>query len=524
MIDYPIDLVIPYVNCTSKKWQETYVDFCENNGYKERVQAFNSERYRDWGFFKYMLRGVSANMQFVNKVYLLLQAEDQIPDWLDTSSLEIVYHKDFIPEKFLPTYNSTTIEMFLDNILGLSEHFIYANDDLYALKPMQASDFFTDDGKIKMGFRKRVLKDYLQFNLVCCHCFNEIQLLTNGRDTTPDYLTPFHEFMPMIKSHVTKVKELLGDRITNGITPFRDPRNHNQYIFPYYEFFTNNTAMPERTYAYLNMENDIDTVRDVLINRKESTLVLNDNEKTNVKLWSTNRDIRVAFEVTFYKMGKFEKKPKVTIGICMYNAAEYIGACIDSIPKRDDLEILIIDDACIDNSAQIVNEKLRPFKKYAMLKSNKNSGVGFCRNALLEMANGEYIFFLDADDKIDTEVFNNIIDNELTDQNILMPKYIRNDGFSGYPTILRGCFIKRSYIGDVKHDPCRRCFEDVDFKRKLAESKNGKLDITKSKETIYFYNMPRIGSLTWEHYKSAGLPGYQRGEENWEKWYKGKAR
>ena len=523
MIDFPIDLVFPYVNSTSKKWQKTYVDFCRSNGYKQRINNFNSERYRDWGFLRYMFRGIDNNLKFIRKVFLILQAPDQIPEWLDQNSVEIVYHEDFIPKEYLPTYNSTTIEMFLDKIPGLSEHFIYANDDLYAMLPMSAEDFYTEDNKVKIGFRQRQLKDFMQFNVVCCNCFNQVQIAAGLRDVTPDYLTPFHEFMPMIKSHVTKIKELLGDRIYKGITPFRDAKNHNQYIYPYYELAIQNAVMPERTYAYINMEDKINDVTDIIMQKPTHTLVLNDNENTNVELWQGGAPVRKAFEATMFRMSRFEKKPRVTIAIPAYNAAEYIGACLDSIPVRDDIEVLVIDDCCTDNTQGILADKIKRFRKYGIFKMNQNSGVAACRNALLDLASGEYIFFLDSDDKINAEAFNKVIDTELKDQNILTSKYVRNDGFSGYPTILRGCFVKMSYIGNIRHDVGRRCFEDVDFKRRLTESHGGKLDETKSEEIVYLYNVPRIGSITWNYWKERGVQGYKN-EADWEKWYSGRAR
>lgn len=524
MINYPIDLVFPYVNSTSQEWQKTYVDFCRNNGYEERVNNFHSERYRDWGLLRYVFRGIENNLKFVRKVFLILQGPDQIPEWLDQTSVEIIYHKDFIPEEYLPTYNSTTIEMFLDKIPGLSEHFIYANDDIYAMRPMNADDFFADDGKVKIGFRERSLTDFrLQFNVVCCNCFNQVQLALKGKDTTPVYLTPFHELMPMIKSHVSKVKEILGNKIEKNITPFRHAKNHNQYIYPYYEFFTGNATMPSRTYAYVNMEDNVKSVTDIILARNAHSLVLNDNEKTDLELWGDGAPVRSAFEGTMFKMSRFEKHPRVTIAIPMYNAQDYIIDCLNSIPARKDLEILVMDDCCTDESNKRAVSVVSRFAKYGIFRMQKNSGVATCRNVMIDIANGDYIFFLDADDKIDAEAFNRVVDNELTDQDILTPKYIRNDGFSGYPTILRGCFVKKSYIGNVRHDPNRRCFEDVDFKRRLKEERNG-LNEVQSNEIVYLYNMPLVGSLTWQHYKEMGNPAYSKGTDEWERWFKGRPR
>lgn len=216
---------------------------------------------------------------------------------------------------------------------------------------------------------------------------------------------------------------------------------------------------------------------------------------------------------------------KVSICICMYNSASFITRCLSTIPNRDDIEIIIVDDYSKDNSIEVADKYLSKNNlNYKIIKNTSNMGVGYNRNVLIDNSNGDYIFFLDSDDWIITPKFNNIIDNDLKDQNILTPKYIRNDRFSGYPTILRGCFIKRDYIGTVRHDPTIRCFEDVNFKRKLKISKNNSLDESFIDEIIYHYNLPRENSITWNHWKNKGLPAYQRDLNNWEIFYNGKAR
>lgn len=61
--------------------------------------------------------------------------------------MHVILHKEIIPKNLLPTFNSTTIEMFLHKIPGLAEHFIYSNDDMIAINNSNAVDFFTEDGK-----------------------------------------------------------------------------------------------------------------------------------------------------------------------------------------------------------------------------------------------------------------------------------------------------------------------------------------------------------------------------------------
>ena len=55
-------------------------------------------------------------MSFIRTVHLVVSNIEQVPEWLDQSKVHVVLHKDIIPEDLLPTFNSTTIEMYLCGI------------------------------------------------------------------------------------------------------------------------------------------------------------------------------------------------------------------------------------------------------------------------------------------------------------------------------------------------------------------------------------------------------------------------
>lgn len=94
--------------------------------------------------------------------------------------------------------------------------------------------------------------------------------------------------------------------------------------------------------------------------------------------------------------------PAVSVIISMYNAAEYIGECLDSllIQTLQDFEVIVVDDCSIDNSVAIVNSYKEKFGKRLILsKTKKNSGSGAMpRNIGFRYAHGEYVIFLDSDD------------------------------------------------------------------------------------------------------------------------------
>ena len=141
----PIDLVIPYVNNNDLVWRKNYVDFCGKNRLQEKIVEMLGAMYGGLTFIYDQLKLAKKNMPWINKIYLLLSNEEQVIHSLLPPNVVCVYHNEFIPGQFLPTFNSTTIEMFLWNIKGLSEKFIYANDDMLPTGALKPSDFFCGD-------------------------------------------------------------------------------------------------------------------------------------------------------------------------------------------------------------------------------------------------------------------------------------------------------------------------------------------------------------------------------------------
>lgn len=146
-IDQGLDFVITWVDGNDPVWRKERdarekqlgsLDGCDNR----------NARYRDWDNLKYWFRGVEKFAPWVHNVYFVTWGH--VPEWLnlDHPKLQIVKHEDYIPEKYLPTFNSHTIEWNLHRIEGLSENFVYFNDDIFLVREVKPSDFFMD-GKPK---------------------------------------------------------------------------------------------------------------------------------------------------------------------------------------------------------------------------------------------------------------------------------------------------------------------------------------------------------------------------------------
>lgn len=93
---------------------------------------------------------------------------------------------------------------------------------------------------------------------------------------------------------------------------------------------------------------------------------------------------------------------KVSVIVPVYNSCGYIGTTLDSIINQDfeDFEVIVIDDGSSDNSLEIIEEKLSKSNISHNIVHQDNYGVSCARNRGIELARGEYIVFVDADDYI----------------------------------------------------------------------------------------------------------------------------
>lgn len=98
---------------------------------------------------------------------------------------------------------------------------------------------------------------------------------------------------------------------------------------------------------------------------------------------------------------------KLSFIIPLYNAEEYIGKCLDSILGSDidrkEYEIIVIDDGSKDNGLAITREYEQKYDNIKVL-TQENQGQSVARNYGLTVAKGEYIWFIDSDDKMSPEI------------------------------------------------------------------------------------------------------------------------
>ena len=138
-----IDFVLTWVDGTDPLWLSEKQKY-ENKGVSTLfADDSNSEcRYRNDGLLRYWFRSVEKFATWVNKIHFITCG--QKPEWLDEShpKLNLVNHSDYIPDAFLPTFNSNVIELNCHRIADLSERFVLFNDDVFLLQSLKKDFFF----------------------------------------------------------------------------------------------------------------------------------------------------------------------------------------------------------------------------------------------------------------------------------------------------------------------------------------------------------------------------------------------
>lgn len=104
---------------------------------------------------------------------------------------------------------------------------------------------------------------------------------------------------------------------------------------------------------------------------------------------------------------------RISVIIPVYNAAEYLRDCLESLlaqtMRRQDFEVLMIDDGSADESADICREYAGQYPGFRFF-SKENGGVSSTRNFGIEHAQGRYFLFLDADDTLTPDTLKTVAD------------------------------------------------------------------------------------------------------------------
>lgn len=155
----PIDVVIAWVDGGDPKFHEKLKHHL-NGKSRETIPGANLTRFASVNEITYCVLSILTFAPFVRKIFIV--TDNQNPNIFDVvkkffperlSSITIIDHKEIFRdyETFLPTFNSRSIETMIWRIKGLSNNFVYFNDDNFLVRPIEPSDWFINSKPVLRG-------------------------------------------------------------------------------------------------------------------------------------------------------------------------------------------------------------------------------------------------------------------------------------------------------------------------------------------------------------------------------------
>lgn len=195
------------------------------------------------------------------------------------------------------------------------------------------------------------------------------------------------------------------------------------------------------------------------------------------------------------------EKPLVSIIIPVYNTEEYLEECLESVLNQTlkEIEVICIDDKSTDKSLEILLKYAKKDNRLKVIKNERNTGQAIAKNICLKELNGEYVSFLDSDDKIDRDAYEKLYDfSKNFKQDIILFNMVRFDEKKIweselhvksitesiektdliqhpefiYDTTACNKFIKTSFLMEKNINFIDRLYEDILFSMQLITSTN----------------------------------------------------
>lgn len=157
-VAFPVDVVYTWVDGSDDHWQRSRAVALRVSDPEQFTESATAEaRFRQHDELRYSLRSLERHAPWVNHVWIV--TANQVPEWLDTDHphVTVVSHEEiWSDEGTLPTFNSHAIEAHLHRIEGLTEHFVYFNDDVFLGRDSDPEMFFEANG-VQRLFQSRAL-------------------------------------------------------------------------------------------------------------------------------------------------------------------------------------------------------------------------------------------------------------------------------------------------------------------------------------------------------------------------------
>ena len=331
-----IDAVVLWVDGNDPEW------LAEKKQYSPAsVDDSNSDnRFRDNGLMKYWFRSVEHFIPWIRTVYFVTWGH--LPEFLNVQNpkLRIIKHSDYMPIDSLPTFNSCSLEMNLHRIEGLSEQFIYFNDDMYILHPLKMDQFFSADGLPCHQFSEvpTMFKGNLEsWQVIAANSVGIVNKYFDKRDSQKGNLGKYvnckYKFHDNVRSLILK---LLFPEIFTGFKNFhspaaflkstymeiwekeqallketthhrfRDLRDVSQWLILWWQMGSGNFSPCRMNTATLSADdNSVDHICDIIKNQRYDMISVND-PPTVVNFELVAKKLQNAFDMILPDKSSFE--------------------------------------------------------------------------------------------------------------------------------------------------------------------------------------------------------------------------
>ncbi|MBK7820155.1 MAG: stealth family protein [Tessaracoccus sp.] len=270
---FPIDVVYTWVDGSDPRWREKRARAeADERGVEYHPEATTASRFADHEELRYSLRSLEYFAPWVRKIYLV--TDDQVPAWLDVNNpkIQVVDHRDiFTDPANLPTFNSNAIISSLHHIAGLSEHYIFMNDDFFIGRWITPDRFFTPFGHARVSpannrrpFGSPRIEEGPHFNLS-----RNIRALLQERFGVTVSRAIKHTPYPQLRSVHQRMEEEFAAAYAE--TTSHRFRHHDDIVadqlFHYYAQMTGSAVRASLRYNYFNIQDSADIRRLDLLQR-----------------------------------------------------------------------------------------------------------------------------------------------------------------------------------------------------------------------------------------------------------------
>jgi hypothetical protein len=155
-VNFPIDAVYLWVDGSDPEWLAKKADY-DNQPTTSHGSA--ASRFISRNELYFSIRSLLDHARWVNKIWVV--TDGQTPDLGEFADLvTVIDHREFIPGEYLPTFNSHTITANLHRIKGLSEHFLYLNDDIFFGRSLHPGIWFDSLGRSVIRYTKTLIPGF----------------------------------------------------------------------------------------------------------------------------------------------------------------------------------------------------------------------------------------------------------------------------------------------------------------------------------------------------------------------------